>query len=128
MKIIRIETFCTEFIGLVRVTAEDGLQGWGQVAPYNADITCSIVHRQIVPWALGWDCDDISGLIAIIPQREHKFPGSYLARAMAGLDTALWDLRGKRLGKSVCELLGGKPRRLTAYASSMKRDITPDDE
>ena len=47
---------------------------------------------------------------------------------MAGLDTALWDLRGKRAGKSVCELLGGKPRRLRAYASSMKRDITPEAE
>ena len=128
MKITRIETFCTEFIGIVRVTAEDGMQGWGQVAPYNADITCSVVHRQIVPWALGWDCDDIAGLIATIPLREHKFPGSYLCRAMTGLDTALWDLRGKRLGKSVCELLGGQPRRLTAYASSMKRDITPDAE
>jgi L-alanine-DL-glutamate epimerase-like enolase superfamily enzyme len=37
-------------------------------------------------------------------------------------------MAGKRAGKSVCELLGGKPGRLRAYASSMKRDITPDDE
>ena len=36
-----------------------------------------------------------------IPEREHKFPGSYLMRAMTGLDTALWDLRGKREGKRV---------------------------
>jgi L-alanine-DL-glutamate epimerase-like enolase superfamily enzyme len=40
----------------------------------------------------------------------------------------LWDLRGKVEGKSVCELLGGTPRALRAYASSMKRDITPKDE
>ena len=66
--------------------------------------------------------------VDIIPEREHKFPGSYLCRAMGGLDTALWDLRGKREGKSVCELLGGTPRRIRAYASSMKRDITPEDE
>ena len=64
----------------------------------------------------------------IIPEREHKFPGSYLRRAMAGLDTALWDLRGKVEGKSVCELIGGKPRPIRAYASSMKRDITPEQE
>ena len=80
------------------------------------------------PYALGYDADDIAGLIDLIPRREHKFPGSYLRRAMAGLDTALWDLKGKRAGKSVCELLGGKPGRLRAYASSMKRDITPADE
>ena len=40
----------------------------------------------------------------------------------------MWDLRGKLEGKSVCELLGGRPGRLRAYGSSMKRDITPEDE
>lgn len=128
MKISGIETFCTEFVGFVRVSCDDGSEGWGQVSPYQADITSLIVHRQIAPWALGRDAYDIEGLIDEIPRREHKFPGSYLCRAMAGVDTALWDLRGKAEGKSVCELLGGRPRRLPAYASSMKRDITPADE
>ena len=77
MKIQRIESFCNEFVGFVRVTADDG---------------------------------------------------AYLYRAMCGLDTALWDLRGKAEGKRVCELLGGVARPLRAYASSMKRDITPADE
>lgn len=128
MKISAIETFCTSFIGFVRVTSDDGATGWGQVSPYNADITSLVVHRQIAPWALGWDASDIAGLIETIPLREHKFPGSYLCRAMSGVDTALWDLRGKAEGKSVCELLGGTPRRLRAYASSMKHDIAPADE
>jgi L-alanine-DL-glutamate epimerase-like enolase superfamily enzyme len=128
MKISSIETFCTEFVGFVRVTGDDGSQGWGQVSPYNADITSLVVHRQIAPWALGQDALDIARLVDIIPLREHKFPGSYLCRAIGGLDTALWDLRGKLEGKSVCELLGGTPRRLRVYASSMKRDITPRDE
>jgi L-alanine-DL-glutamate epimerase-like enolase superfamily enzyme len=64
----------------------------------------------------------------LIPEREHKFPGSYLRRAMAGLDTALWDLRGRLEGKSVCELIGGTPRAIRVYASSMKRDVTPEEE
>ena len=42
-------------------------------------------------------------------------------RAITGLDTALWDLRGKLENRTVCELLGGKPRPFRAYASSMKR-------
>ncbi len=128
MKIARIETFCTQFVGFVRVTTDSGAQGWGQVSTYNADITSQIVHRQVAPWALGQPADQIERLVDSIPEKEHKFPGSYLCRATCGLETALWDLKGKLEGKSVCELLGGTPRRLRAYGSSMRRDITPDAE
>jgi L-alanine-DL-glutamate epimerase-like enolase superfamily enzyme len=40
----------------------------------------------------------------------------------------MWDLRGKLAGKPVVALLGGQPCKLRAYASSMKRDITPRQE
>src|SRR5882757_10013426 len=79
-------------------------------------------------WALGANAFDIDALIARVEEREHKFPGSYRCRALAGLDTALWDLRGRLEGKPVVELLGGQPRTLRAYASSMRRDITPEQE
>ena len=128
MKIQRIETFCDPFVGFVRITAEDGAQGWGQVSAYHADITVQVLHRQVAPWSIGEDAADIEGLMERIPEREHKFPGSHLYRAMGGVDTALWDLRGKREGKPVCELLGGARKPIRAYASSMKRDITPKDE
>jgi len=128
MKITSIETFSTEFVGFLKVTVEDGSYGWGQVSTYNSDITSLIVHRQVAPWALGADADAIEPLVDLIPEKELKFPGSYLCRAIGGLDTALWDLKGRREGKSVCELLGGSPRRLRAYASSMRRDIAPEAE
>ena len=47
---------------------------------------------------------------------------------MCGFDTALWDLKGKQAGKPVTELIGGTPGPIRAYGSSMKRDITPNDE
>ncbi|TNE38997.1 MAG: mandelate racemase/muconate lactonizing enzyme family protein [Alphaproteobacteria bacterium] len=128
MKIKSIETFTTADVCFVRVTTEDGMQGWGQVAPYCADITAQVLHRQIAPHALGANSLDIDYLVQLLPEKEHKFPGSYIQRAIGGLDTALWDIMGKREGKSVCELLGGTPGELRAYASSMKRDITPADE
>lgn len=128
MKLKSIETFTTADVGFVRVTAEDGAQGWGQVSTYHSDITCQVLHRQVAPWVLGQDTTDLDDLLDIITEREHKFPGSYLRRAMAGLDTAIWDLRGKQQGKPVVELLGGSPGLIRAYASSMKRDITPQDE
>lgn len=127
-KIARLETFHTEFLCFVRATADDGVTGWGQTAPYNADITAQVFHRQIVPWALGAEDDDIAGLVHRIERREHKFPGSYRCRALAGLDTALWDLAGRRAGKPVASLIGGGPGKVRAYASSMQRDITPRDE
>ncbi len=128
MRISSIETFSTPDVALVRVRTDDGHEGWGQVAPYNADITAQVVHRQVAPHALGEPAEAWAPLLDTILEREHKFPGSYLCRALGGLDTALWDLRGKREGRSVCELLGGTPRPFPVYGSSMRRDIEPRDE
>jgi L-alanine-DL-glutamate epimerase-like enolase superfamily enzyme len=128
MKIASLETFANQFVCFVRLTTDSGAVGWGQTSTYNADITAAVFHRQVAPWTLGADALDIEALITRVEEREHKFPGSYRCRALAGLDTALWDLRGKLAGKPVVELLGGKPRRLRAYASSMRRDISPAEE
>jgi len=128
MKITRIETFATPAVGFVRITDDTGAQGWGQVSTYNADITVQVLHRQVAPWTIGATITDLDDHLDRIAEREHKFPGSYLCRAMCGLDTAIWDLRGKVAGLPVTALLGGTPGPLRAYASSMKRDITPKDE
>lgn len=128
MRIARLETFGTEFVCFVRVTTDSGETGWGQLSTYQADITAEVFHRQVAPHALGSRVEDLEDTLARISEREHKFPGSYLRRAQAGLDTAVWDLRGKVAGQPVAVLLGGSAGPVRAYASSMKRDITPQDE
>ena len=128
MQIARLETFDTAFVCFVKVTTDTGDVGWGQTSTYQADITTEIFHRQIAPHALGTLVVDLEDTLRLIHEREHKFPGSYLRRAQAGLDTAVWDLRGKVAGLPVVSLLGGTPGPVRAYASSMKRDITPEDE
>lgn len=128
MKITKLETFGNEFVTFTRVTSETGATGWGQLSTYNADITAEVFHRQVARHALGTRVEDMEDTLLLIQEREHKYPGSYLRRAQTGLDTAIWDLRGKLAGKPVVELLGGTPGPLRAYASSMKRDITPQDE
>jgi len=128
MKITKLETFGNEFVTFTRVTTETGATGWGQLSTYNADITAAVFHRQIARHAIGTRVDDMEDTLNLIQEREHKYPGSYLRRAQTGFDTAVWDLRGKLAGKPVVELLGGTPGPLRAYASSMKRDITPQDE
>ncbi len=124
----QIETWSTKYVGFVKVTMTDGATGWGQVSTYHSDITCNVLHRQVAPWIIGRDTSDLDDLLDRVTEIEHKFPGSYLRRAMAGVDTAIWDMRGKRAGKSVCELLGGQNGPLRVYASSMRRDIKPDEE
>lgn len=128
MKIASVETFSTPEVAIVRVRTEDGAEGYGQVAPYFADISAMVLHRQVAPYAIGANADAIEDLADRVIIANHKFPGSYVCRALAGVDTALWDLRGKREGKSVHSLLGGSKARQKVYGSSMRRDITPENE
>lgn len=127
MKLQSVESFTDgQRIGVVRVRAEDGSEGWGQFAPSNADITALVLHRQVAPVALGMEAADPDAVSSAVMAATYKFPGTYVCRALAGLDTALWDLLGKAAGKSVCELLGGTPRPFPVYGSSMRRDTTPE--
>ncbi len=128
MRIDRIETCTTRRACIVRVHTDDGLIGTGQTAPFNADITAMCVHRHIAPHALGHDPLDTRGLMQRVTEREYKFPGTYVWRALCGVDTAMWDLHGRAEGRSVCELLGGRPRPVRVYASSMRRDTTAAEE
>lgn len=132
MRIIKLESFTKPYISVVRLTMEDGSIGWGQMSTYHADITAQIFHRQLVPHVLGARLEsiteDLDDLGRLVLEKEHKFPGSYLLRALAGLDTAVWDWYGRQQEKPVTSLIGGSPGQLRAYASSMKRDITADEE
>jgi L-alanine-DL-glutamate epimerase-like enolase superfamily enzyme len=52
-RIVGVETFFTDGVALVRVRTDDGHEGWGQVAPYHADITALVLHRQVAPQRSG---------------------------------------------------------------------------
>ena len=107
MKITKLETFTKSYVSFVKITIEDGSIGYGQMSTYHADITNQIFHKQVAPWVLGKEYFDFDDLADFVFEREHKFPGSYLLRALAGLDTALWDLKGKIESKPVVSLIGG---------------------
>lgn len=130
MKIASIESFTDEKarLGVVRVQTDDGAEGYGEMAHGNADISAMVLHRQVAPLVLGADPLDADGLSERVIEQSYKFPGSYVCRALAGVDTALWDLRGKMEGKSVCALLGGGRKRVAVYGSSMQRDTRPEEE
>ena len=128
MKIKKLETFTKPYVSFVKVTDESNNIGFGQMSTYHADITAQIFHKQVAPWVLGKSWNDFEDIENLVLEKEHKWPGSYMLRAIAGLDTALWDMRGRLEEKSVVSLIGGSAGKLRVYGSSMKRDIAPQDE
>ena len=121
---------------LVVITTDSGLQGFGEAkaAVGSSGVCASIVtcvENEIKPLLLGKDARQISKIWEHIYNgtRDHyslsrgrKFPilgrRGLTISAMSGVDTALWDLKGKVLGVPVVELLGGACRdKMEAYAS-----------
>ena len=105
LSIKKIETFTKGSISVVKLTADDGSVGWGQISTYDADISAMVLHRRVAKHFLGKDPVDIDMLVDRVYELNHKFPWSY--RAIGGIDTAIWDLYGKIKQKLVVELLGG---------------------
>jgi len=127
MKIKSIETFSSENICFVRIIDTNGDCGWGMTAPFCADITAQVLHRIAAGIALE-AFEDYTTVADEIIRRQYKFLGSFLARAAAGIDTALWDLTAKKNNLSVAELTGKKRDYIDLYASSMKRDLPVQEE
>ena len=128
MKIKKLETFTKPYISFVKVTDTENNIGYGQMSTYHANITAQIFHKQVAPWVLGKSWHNFEDIENLVMEKEHKFPGSYVLRAIAGLDTALWDMKGRIEEKPVVSLIGGSPGKLRVYGSSMKRDIKPIEE
>jgi len=128
LTISKVESWTQGPYGIVRVTTRDGGEGYGQLSSYEPDITATVLHRQVARQVLGSDPARIDALVDRVIDANMKFPWSYVCRALAGVDTAIWDLYGKIKGKAVCELLGGTTAPFPVYGSSMRRDISPEDE
>jgi L-alanine-DL-glutamate epimerase-like enolase superfamily enzyme len=128
LTINKIESWTYGQYGFVRVTTQDGREGVGQLSTFEPDITATVLHRQVARQVLGSDPAQIDALLDRVIDANMKFPWTHICRALAGVDTAIWDLYGKIKGKPVCELLGGKTQPFPVYGSSMRRDISPEDE
>jgi D-galactarolactone cycloisomerase len=109
---------------VVRVETDAGVTGWGECqAPIGPEVVQTIIQRVLAPAVLGLSPLE-TGLRAAQMYETLRVRGQfggYQMDAIAGIDTALWDIRGKVAGCSVAELLGGRTRdRLTAYVSGLR--------
>lgn len=109
---------------LVKVTADDGTFGWGEAqAPLTPETPCALITTLLGPALLGQNALATSKmydrLYHLMLARGHV--GSFLIDAVAGLDTALWDLKGRKYGVPIFELLGGPFKlQLPAYVSGLR--------
>lgn len=109
---------------LVRVETDEGIVGWGEAqAPIAPEVAQSIVRNVVGPAVLGRDplatnvrFMDMYGTLRVRGQG-----GGYQLDAIAGIDTALWDIRAKAAQCSVSELLGGRFRdTLPCYVTGLR--------
>ncbi|MDP6055834.1 MAG: mandelate racemase/muconate lactonizing enzyme family protein, partial [Dehalococcoidia bacterium] len=109
MKIEKIETWLVSKWLTVRVTCDDGTYGVGEGNFWSyADATEVIAHR-IEDDIKGLDPRDVDR-IWNTAYRKYSFRSPAITAVLSAIDIALWDIKGKRLGAPVWDLLGGKVR------------------
>ena len=116
----------TQDVLIIRLRTDAGLVGIGEVS--SQSYVCKAIfeaprsaeRRHGLAYLLkGRDPMDVEGLWQHLYHHTNRYGRRGAAiHAISGADIALWDLRGKALGKPVCELLGGLHRTsIRAYAS-----------
>lgn len=126
MKITKVEVFLTgalwrNFV-LVKLTTDSDLTGWGECTlgwkePSVRELVLDFGRRYVV----GRTPFDIEDLWFKLYQIEHNI-GPVMLAAMAGIETALWDIVGKACNQPVYNLVGGKVRtKIKAYANGWYR-------
>lgn len=108
---------------LVKLTTESGVVGWGEgfgvIAP---TVGATIIREMMTALVIGRDPHDGLAIYEDIynAMRVRGYFGGFYVDALAGIDIALWDLRGKLTGLPVCKLLGAQRHaRLPVYVSGL---------
>ncbi len=93
------------------ITSEPGLHGIGSAAnQYQVHAVIAALEKHLIPWLIGKNPDRIEDLWQSANFRTYWRQGPVNNNVLAAMDMALWDLKGKRAGMPVYELLGGKTR------------------
>ncbi|CAN5724566.1 mandelate racemase/muconate lactonizing enzyme family protein [soil metagenome] len=115
MKITAIKTFIVDggfrpwtFVKVE--TSEPGLIGWGDCTDWGSPGPVAATIERYSEWVIGRDPMQVEAIWWDLAAASMRHVGGLAWKAMAGIDSALWDIRGKVLGAPVWQLLGGKMR------------------
>ncbi len=109
---------------------DEGITGFGECfrrAPYVSKVTVETLFAPLVVGKSPFDTEEIWD--DMLKAGSVAGPTGALLTAAAGVDLALWDLKGKVLDTPIYNMIGGKRRdKIKVYASSLARDMSPADE
>ncbi len=114
----------------VRVFTDEGITGIGECFRRQPTVVKTLIEDLLTPALLGKDPTETEPRFKDMQKAGSGLEmGGAVWSAIAGLDIALWDIKGKALNQPIWKLLGGKVRdKVRMYASSMNRNMTPLEE
>ncbi len=124
IRITRLETILVQPRWLfLKVHTDEGIVGLGEPITEGRALTCAAAVKEIEPYLVGKDPRRVVHHWQAIYRHAFYRGGPILTSALSGIDMALWDIKGKALGVSVYELLGGPTRdRVRVYAHARTID------
>jgi galactonate dehydratase len=94
----------------LKITTASGIEGWGEPLIEGKADTVSAAVKEMASFLIGRDAQRIEDIWQTLYRGGFYRGGPILMSAIAGIDQALWDIKGKALGAPVYELLGGAVR------------------
>ncbi|MFQ3545989.1 galactonate dehydratase [Halobacillus rhizosphaerae] len=111
MKIKEIETFVVPPRWLfLKITTDDGIEGWGEPVVEGRAATVEAAVHELKDYLIGKDPLPIEDHWNVLYRSGFYRGGPIHMSAIAGIDQALWDIKGKYYQAPISDLMGGKCR------------------
>lgn len=109
----------------LKITTSDGIIGWGDATLNGRELAvASYLSEHVIPLLPGRDAHAIENTWQFLYRGAYWRGGPVTMTAIAAVDMALWDIKGKASGLPVYQLLGGPSRTgCLVYTHATGRDI-----
>ncbi|WP_210528104.1 galactonate dehydratase [Rubellimicrobium arenae] len=118
MKITALKTFIVPPRWLfLKIETDEGISGWGEPVVEGRALTVQTAVEELSDYLIGADPLQIEDLWNVMYRGGFYRGGPILMSAIAGVDQALWDIKGRAYGQPIHQLLGGLCRkRIQVYS------------